>query len=505
MMTTTHDTFKLIMAGNTNVPAMVNVIIRSVLELRANTADDNRTFRQIHVFHTEQSLNALMASNLGWRAALERHSISVASLVHHVTRIEEHSVSQFRELVEQLRTIVSPLESTHFYVDLTGGISSLKTILAVFSYVLDIEHIYSLETHFSSDKEERARQVQMFYDELIACGVSIEYRRFPPIRDFDEFGKLNYTEIIRHKQIVDDLTTTLGLLLPQSFDLHHLKTSLLSGVNFRLMGEVTDDVSNHRHSVFSSSAGVEEIANVLLTFIKRGDIENKTLGTKLSEVKDLLSNSGKYFITEETLEHLTRLMAEVRNGIVHPTPGADTQDKVAAIQSRLSSQLALTFLQFAIRAISSFVDKEGNILDVQVIDPQRDHIEDELYFGLDGDSTGDYFDVAFANHDEVELVNRSKSVRETIKLLANVIKRRTKNTNSILFAEGDNILFKSTYSRSLLSELQHLYTEKTGLHSSIGYGRTLKEATIAMRLAKAKQGDSVVGVVISGMGEGPNH
>lgn len=47
-------------------------------------------------------------------------------------------------MVEQLRTIVSPLENAYYYVELTGGISSLQAILAVFSYVLDIEHIYTL-------------------------------------------------------------------------------------------------------------------------------------------------------------------------------------------------------------------------------------------------------------------------------------------------------------------------------------------------------------------------
>ncbi|NEP83952.1 MAG: hypothetical protein F6K39_41020, partial [Okeania sp. SIO3B3] len=71
--------------------------------------------------------------------------------VHHVTKIEDSNVDTFRDLVEQLRTIVNPLDNPQNYIDLTGGISSLKSILAVFAYVLDIENIYSLEIDFSKD------------------------------------------------------------------------------------------------------------------------------------------------------------------------------------------------------------------------------------------------------------------------------------------------------------------------------------------------------------------
>ena len=45
-------------------------------------------------------------------------------------------------------------------------------------------------------------------------------------------------------------------------------------------------------------------------------------------------------------------------------------------------------------------------------------------------------------------------------------------------------------------ELQRLYQEKTALCSSIGYGKTLQEVTIALRLAKAKKRDSIVGVAL---------
>lgn len=77
-----------------------------------------------------------------------------------------------------------------------------------------------------------------------------------------------------------------------------------------------------------------------------------------------------------------------------------------------------------------------------------------------------------------------------------LIYKTTKDHKSVLFAEGDNILFKAPYQASLLKDLQRIYKEKTGLTGSIGYGKKLPEVALAMRLAKAKGGGSIVGIAL---------
>lgn len=496
-MNNTNRSYKLILAGNPKIPAMINSIIRATIEARKNTEDESITFRQVHIFHTEQSLNSLMTAENNWQQALGKFGIPITSFVHHVTKIEDSNVDRFRDLVEQLRTIVNPLYNDLYYVDLTGGTSALKTILAVFAYVLDIEHVYSLEIRFSDDLEERKKQTSLFYSELENKNATIEYRKFPPTREFDTFGRLNYTEVLRHRQIINDLTQSLKILLPTDFNLDHLYASLLSGTNSRLLGEVTGESYNYRHSVFSFSAGVEEIANIILTIIKKASIENKTLGQKLGEIRDLFSKNSKYFIDAEMLSHLTKLMTEIRNNVAHHNPEIDRSDEIVAIQSYLSSQLALTFLEFTVKTISTFIDTNGKLLNVKIIDEPKENNQ-ILYFGFDGDDTGDYLEIAFIeeNEDESEVLKRSKTVREAINSLKKEIFQKTKDHNSVLFAEGDNILFKAQYDKSFLNVLQRIYKEKTGLCSSIGYGKTLKETTIALRLAKAKRGDSIVGITI---------
>ena len=71
-------------------------------QARTNTQDEKLTFRQVHIFHTEQSLRALMASNEKWKQALSHYSVPVTSLVHHVAKIEDSNIDRFRDLVRRL-------------------------------------------------------------------------------------------------------------------------------------------------------------------------------------------------------------------------------------------------------------------------------------------------------------------------------------------------------------------------------------------------------------------
>lgn len=144
------------------------------------------------------------------------------------------------------------------------------------------------------------------------------------------------------------------------------------------------------------------------------------------------------------------------------------------------------------------MDNSGNLLNVEILDPSVDNLEAKFYFGFDGDSTGRYLGIAFGEllEDEEEVLRRSKSISNSIKQIKKIIYNKIKDSKSIIFAEGDNVLFKAKYNRDLLRMIQDKYTEITGLSSSIGFGKSLKEATIALRLAKARKGNSLVGVAL---------
>ena len=86
-MNVSQKSFKLILAGNITVPATINSIIRATLQARSDTQNSDLTFCQVHVFHTEESLEALTASK-SWQEALNYYNISSTSLVHHVAKID---------------------------------------------------------------------------------------------------------------------------------------------------------------------------------------------------------------------------------------------------------------------------------------------------------------------------------------------------------------------------------------------------------------------------------
>ncbi|NEQ72928.1 MAG: hypothetical protein F6K23_07495 [Okeania sp. SIO2C9] len=174
-------------------------------------------------------------------------------------------------------------------------------------------------------------------------------------------------------------------------------------------------------------------------------MENKTLGKKLDEVRDVFSQNPKYFVKTETLEYITRLITSVRNDIAHPSSENSYSKDIIAIQSRLSSQLAFAFIQFTTKTLSSFLDKNGQLVNVQILETPADKNQTIFYFGFDGDSTDYYLEMAFEKSNEDEVRQRSQILHEVIGELKKLIYKATKDNKSVLFAEGDNILFKASY------------------------------------------------------------
>ncbi|TKS57862.1 MAG: hypothetical protein EWM72_03394 [Nitrospira sp.] len=310
-----------------------------------------------------------------------------------------------------------------------------------------------------------------------------------------------FTEIVRHRDIVGRAVGQLAAVLNVP-DLDYLRDTLLEGIRQRLVADLTGDAAAYRHAVFSSAAGVEEIANHLLIALGGTQLEQKTLGKKLADIRALAKDASSYFMTEKNLEHLTLLLGGIRNEVVHPDHGVPPKAELLALQAELASGLAMSFLHFAAKAIGAFVGPSGILLDVEVMASGPEENAGSWYFGFDGDSTGDFLADAFHGPDgEVKVAERSRMVRLVLDELVQLIRSENGNEGGVIFAEGDNLLFKGPFRPSLLAELQKRYHAQTGLTSSIGYGRGLREASIAMRLAKTRAGDSCVGVTIRGNSE----
>lgn len=494
---------KLIISGNIRIPSFINCVIAATKQLREDQKNEVLSFDQIHVFHTEESIGALMG-NQEWREKLKIYNIPSIHFIHHVVDIENDVDKGFEQLIRQLRDIINPLDNTEYYIDLSGGRSSLLSILAVFAYVLDIKHIYTLEVDFSNDPELRRKQSNYYWDDMEKDGsVSTRYKKFPEIGLFDRFGNRNYTEIIRYKKVMDEILDSLEAkrIVDQT---QVVKDILLSGINQRLLGKANEDDKNfYMNSTFSFAAAIEEMTNLALMLaipdIDLTNEEGNKLSKKIGTLNKTVHNNSKYFIDEKVLNSLGSLITSIRNDTVHHSPTKKKSLLISSLQSDIAQHLAINYIHFISKSISSFLDERGGIIVTENIESQSlDDTELEYYFGFDGDGTGDFIESAFYANEfpEEEVIKRSKTITVAVKKLRSIICQATKNKDAVLFSAGDNILFKSKMDISLVEKVLKEYKEMTSLEGSIGYGLSLHEATIALKLAKAKRGQKVMGIRI---------
>jgi hypothetical protein len=66
----------------------------------------------------------------------------------------------------------------------------------------------------------------------------------------------------------------------------------------------------------------------------------------------------------------------------------------------------------------------------------------------------------------------------------------------VLFAVGEDLLFRGTYDRDAVADLKNMYSRLAdGVTCSVGFGKTMKEAYVALKMAKAAPGkDAIVGI-----------
>ena len=97
--------------------------------------------------------------------------------------------------------------------------------------------------------------------------------------------------------------------------------------------------------------------------------------------------------------------------------------------------------------------------------------------------------------------NKFKKISESIVKAINEISKfiRSNTKNSVIFAAGDDLLFKGYIDEDMLKNIQKIYKSTTsGLTCSIGYGRSFQEVYLALKLAKTQPGkNSIIGIKIT--------
>ncbi|MCB0160387.1 MAG: mCpol domain-containing protein [Caldilineaceae bacterium] len=178
-----------------------------------------------------------------------------------------------------------------------------------------------------------------------------------------------------------------------------------------------------------------------------------------------------------------------------------------AFKAELSLLLSLPFVRYYTQIVHPVLNPDtsppkGVIRSLSL--PEEPPAE-ELYFGLDGDDTGKLFeDLFLVGEDERQLHRASQVVSSAIQQIAAKVRQHA-GKQAVIFQAGDDILFRGRFSQQDLQELHDLYTVTTqGMSCCIGYGRTLREAFLALKLAKTSPGkNSIVGIELLDKGKEP--
>lgn len=118
------------------------------------------------------------------------------------------------------------------------------------------------------------------------------------------------------------------------------------------------------------------------------------------------------------------------------------------------------------------------------------------FFGLDGDKTGSQLEnLLLDNSSENKIKEFSEKIAEAVKEIEEYIK--SKPGSDVIFARGDDILFKGSFTGAELEYMKKLYEEKTGGETcSIAYGSSVREVLLAMKMAKIQR-NSIRGISLS--------
>lgn len=475
---------RLIILGNTNKYTFCNSIVAA-----QNKSSEilKEKITDIFVLHTQESFNELFTSNKDWIEFLSDYNITLESFVNRVL------INNNNEPISYLKYIQEIIEKSSLdtlLIDLSNGTSEKKTLLSTISYVLDIPNVFYINTTlFFKDGKSSTE----FYKSDI---LREYYVKMSTNKVIDQMAYLNLTEVIRYRETVDELSKIYKKIENDSSNDKFFKDNLLNAILLKIQNDNKDISDNSLYRITSTAiaASLEDLIDNFLIKLNIDDIDDKTLGQKISMLQNKLKNKTSKTFDYNFLEKLNCFILYLRNSTTHKGRSISDSEKFKA---ELSIQMSLIFLKYYSTIVFTELEKTEGYKnnDIAIEDNPLDNRE-IMYYGLDGDNTGQALESLFeSNQTENQLRDFSKKVKRAKDEIVAEIKK-TKD-NKIIFAEGDDILFKGRFSNEELLKLKALYKEKTdGLTCSIAYGNTFKELLFSMKLAKMEK-NTIRGIKIT--------
>ena len=483
----------LIIQGNKNQYTFANAIIAAnnkCLEIFGESLSC------IYIIHSNESKQELR-SNTDWIDKLSEYKIQEEIFVEKIIEItnQEDSIEKFVNYFESIFKGLSNPEN--LIVDLSNGTTLQKNVFSIAAYILDIKEQYLIDISIlSSLTKDRG-----FLSKDI---LAKSYIPAPDCTYLDNIAYLNITEIIRYKRIIDNQCKKYMEIDGEYSDERFFQDNLYHSIKLKLKADITkNDNAVYRISASSIGASIDEIISIICK--KIGVIDNskksRTLGYKINLLEPKVKEKMMPDFDFEFFTLFNKLMLYLRNSTTHKERLLTDVEKFKA---ELSVKLAFPFMEFYTdiiypKILSNKTDALNiNIDRVEVLNNSDLNKSREYYYGLDGDNTGLELEKIFltSNDDQCQLKKLSNSVQKAMKEIEKEVKKRTQRQDSIIFSGGDSILFKGFLKEDDLKEIQKTYEKNTsGLTCSIGYGCSLTETYLALKIAKTQPGkNSIFGI-----------
>lgn len=466
---------KLLILGNKNKYTFYNSVLaassKSVEIFKDNLAE-------IYVIHTKESFKSLFQEDTDWLKALGNSGVSINQFVN---RVIEEGDNDFVSYVQYIKEVLESTMLDSIIIDISNGTTEKKTILCTIAYILDIQNIYYVN---SSELLNVVKSNEFAKKEI----VGKYYKKFISNKDIDGLAYLNLTTVTRYKEKIDNLSNAYSVV---DEDNKFFKNNLLNAIKLKIESDnmSCEDNTLYRISSTAISASLEDLIDKLLLYSGEefDKFSNFTLGKKILMLQNRIKERTSMTFDFRFFQKFNEFMLYLRNSTTHKSTSISESEKFKA---DLSVQMSLIFLDYYSSVVFNELknnknDKEDKITIKNLpIDTTND-----IYYGLDGDNTGARLEELLSkNESEKVLRDFSNMVAEAKKKIVKHIDNSKKG--KVIFAEGDDLLFKGKFTLSELEEMQNIYKSETkGLTCSIGYGKTFKELLFSMKLAKMKRND----------------
>lgn len=472
----------LIILGNRNRHTFANSIVAAhhkSLELF------KKSFTDIFIIDSSESYTELHKET-DWIDYIMNNGVSMEALTHRIIDINPdikpatESIENFVNFIQKM--MCGNSNKQNLIVDLTNSTTHYKVLLATTAYILGIQNVYMIDTIklFNLSTNNGFMSPELLKSTYIPA---------PDNTKLDKIAYMGLTEIVRYEKIIDNLSEKYSNI-HESSDTEFFKNNFIHSINLKLRGDQQDESDNAIYRIASSSisASLEDLIRVFLNkfFEPHTSIERKTFGQKIRIIQSKVEKEASPYFDLEFFRVFNDFILFLRNSTTHK--GNQLTD-VEKFKADLSIKMAVPFVEFYTKIVyRELLPDNQNKLSTTIKKLSTSNINSDeiLYFGLDGDDTGTKLESLFLSSEEESAFRHlSKSVDKAIEEISKYIKEQS-SKDSIIFATGDDLLFKGQFTEDQLKKMQYIYHQKTGFTCSIGYGKSFKDVYLALKLAKTE-------------------